>query len=176
MNLGRSGASACVADQFIYIAGGNPLEQVGQSMERYSFENDVWTILNVKFPIAMLNFGIAPIAPGQLGIISGRFTNKIFLLESLGENRFKLSEGEELGDNLETMYAIAYRKESQSFYVCNGRTPYEMPKIVECQINKFFKPPEVKPAEKVFTLKLPDAGVRNSNRHLLKLEEFDLYI
>ena len=145
-------------------------------MERYSFENDFWTILRVKFPMAMLNFGIAPIAPGKLGIISGRFTNKIFLLESLGDDRFKLTEGEALEENLETMYAIAYRKDTQSFHICNGRTPYEMPKMVECKIRKFYKAPEVKPAEKLFTLKQPDLGVRNSNRHLLKLEEFDLYI
>ena len=53
----------------------------------------------------MLNFGIAPIAPGRLGIVSGRFTGKTFLLEEMEDSRYKLTEGEPIEHSIETLYA-----------------------------------------------------------------------
>jgi hypothetical protein len=52
MNHGRYNASACLFrnEEFIYMTGGYPMDRVGRSLEKYSFEENIWTVIDIPVP------------------------------------------------------------------------------------------------------------------------------
>jgi hypothetical protein len=96
----------------------------------------------------------------------------------MGEGKHKLTEGEAVQDRWETVYPIALRIDGpeKTVFLVIGRTPEEDPQITSYPVPNFYKVPAPQPSDEVFNMNLPKFGVKNSRRHLLELDHFQVYI
>lgn len=132
---GRYEPVACLlqGDNFMYVAGGQPIESVGKTIERYSFSQDRWEGLQVVFPIPLLKCGIFPVTQTKFALLGGQHLNAVIIFEVVleiidgrTEELFKVFEIEELPETIETVYPVVYNILQNKVYMTkspDGQAP-----------------------------------------------------
>lgn len=164
---GRYAATASMlqSDQFIYCVGGYPSEVVGQTMERYSFAQDRWELLSLKFPTAMLNVAMFAVTQRKLAIFGGRLSTSVFLLDiqeetlvlrqhgsHMRDEAFRLMEIEGFMQPVESNYPVVFVSTTNNCYLLTSDIP---PKVVIYPYRNFLKAPLADAGKYARTLQLP---------------------
>lgn len=160
---GRYEPVACLlqGDNFMYVAGGQPEESVGKTIERYSFSQDRWEGLQVVFPIPLLRCGIFPVTQTKFALLGGRHLNAVIIFEVVleiidgrTEEIFKVFEIEELPEAIETVYPVVYNIVQNKVYLTKSPDG-QAPSVLYYSFRSFLK----QSGESIFifkkTLKLP---------------------
>ncbi|OMJ74458.1 hypothetical protein SteCoe_26610 [Stentor coeruleus] len=160
---GRYEPVACLlqGDNYIYVAGGQPIESVGKSIERYSFSQDRWEGLQVVFPSPLLRCGIFPVTQTKFALLGGCSMRSVVIFEVVEEiidgrteELFKVFEIEQLTDYIESVYPVVYYINENKVYLTKT-IDRQAPVVLYYAYRSFLKPP----GDTVFvfkkTLKLP---------------------
>jgi hypothetical protein len=171
---GRYAATAAMlqSDQFIYCVGGYPAEVVGHTVERFSFAQNRWELLSLKFPTAMLNIAMFPVTQRKLAILGGRLSRAVFLLDCqeetlelhsahLRNEAFRLLELEGFMQPVESNYPVVFVAATNNCYIMTTDVP---PKIVVYPYRNYLKAPLGDAGKYSTTVQLPPL---QDKRHLL---------
>jgi len=166
-------ASTLQSDQFIYCVGGYPAEMVGHTCERFSFAQDRWELLSLKFPTAMLNIAMFAVTQRKLAIFGGRLSRSVFLLDcqeetmilhssQVRDEAFRLLELEGFMQPVESNYPVIFVAATNNCYILTTDVP---PKVVVYPYRNFLKAPLGDAGKYNRTVQLPP--LQQEKRHLL---------
>jgi hypothetical protein len=144
---GRYEPIACLlqGDNFMYVAGGQPEESVGKTLERYSFSQDRWEGLSVVFSFPLLRCGIFPVTQSKFALLGGRHSKAVLIFEAVQEiiegrteEIFRVFEIEELNENIESVYPIVYNiSENKVFFTKSPEG--QAPSVLSYTFRSFLK-------------------------------------
>ena len=169
---GRHNATATLmhGDDYIYCIGGFPEWDVGQSFERFSFETETWEKIHFKFPVKMINPGIFPLDDTRIGLLAGRYTSSVYILEVTEYNDsevYKLTEIEGFPHMIECIYPMIYIKSKRICYMIIGRSGQDDPAVVTWPIRNFDRTPILPPKEYERSLAIKEGEISKSSSRVL---------
>lgn len=145
---GRYEPVACLlqGDNYMYVAGGQPEESVGKTIERYSFSQDRWEGLQVVFQIPLLRCGIFPVTQTKFALLGGRYLKAVIIFEAVQEiidgrteEIFRVFEIEELNENIESVYPVVYNIGENKVYFTKS-PENKAPSVLSYNFRSFLKP------------------------------------
>ncbi|CAG9322876.1 unnamed protein product [Blepharisma stoltei] len=133
--------SAIVLFSSIYVVGGEPYSEVGNTIEVYDILREVWVILNIKLPFAVANSPLCHLFGSSFAILGGRGCRNVIMVEidNLYSKSVSIREGAALSEEVETIYPVIYAAEQQKVFLFNITEGFERPllyKIHESYLTK----------------------------------------